>query len=237
MKRLLLIGFLQMLVFSVFAQEVYDGHLNMVDKEGRKQGTWKLYDDDGNLKFYGEYLNGQPVGALKFFYPDGSAKAIVTHSDNGRVVHTRNYYNNGNPMASGKYISQKKDSTWLYYNEEDSTLSAEENYTGGMKEGLWKTYYPEGQVAEEITYRQDKKDGPWVQYFTDGKVKSKGLYVNDTIEGQFTVFYLNGMVEISGTYLNNEKDGTWVYMKETGEMEKKEEYKSGMLISKDPPDE
>jgi antitoxin component YwqK of YwqJK toxin-antitoxin module len=233
MKRLLTIGILLLIISNMLAQDAYDGHLNMVDKEGRKQGTWKLYDDDGNLKFYGEYMNGQPVGTLKFYYPNGKIKALVNQSENGRVTRTNNFFENGHPMASGKYLDKQKDSTWIYFNEEDTTLAAEENYRAGIKEGVWKTFYLDGRVAEEITYSQNKKEGPWTQFFTDGTVKTKATYINDLLEGQFTVFYMNGMVEISGTYVHNEKNGSWVYMKETGAMEKKEEYSSGRLVKQE----
>jgi len=234
MKRMLLIALLLMIITGGQAQEFHDGHINKADKEGRRQGIWRLYDDEGNLKFTGEYYNGKPVSDFKFYYPNGKTRAVITHQDSGRIAYARNYYTNGRLMATGKYIDQKKDSTWLYYSELDGALSAEEQYKDARKEGTWKTYYPEeGGVAEEYTYVNDIKQGPWIQYFTDGKVKSKGTYIDDLLEGSFIIYHLNGMVEISGFYKNSVKDGIWVYMKETGEMEKREVYREGLLVEQE----
>jgi antitoxin component YwqK of YwqJK toxin-antitoxin module len=229
MKRLILIGFFQLLLYSSFSQAITDNHINQADNLGRKQGVWRIYDDDGNLKFTGAYYNGKPISDFKFFYPGGKIKAVIIHIDSGRVSYAKNYYENGNMMATGKYIGQKKDSTWTFYSEEDGKLSVEENYTEGLKNGLSRTYYPEGQVAEQFIYVNDKKDGEWLQYFTDGKVKLKATYKNDLIEGLYIMYHFNGMVEVSGNYSNNLKDGTWVYMSDIGEMEKREIYKDGFL--------
>ena len=42
---------------------------------------------------------------------------------------------------------------------------------------------------------------------------------------------MNGNVEVSGKYVNGEKDGTWVYLTKIGEMEKKEVYDKGKMVS------
>jgi antitoxin component YwqK of YwqJK toxin-antitoxin module len=220
-------------ILSAGAQEITDNHINKSDTLGRKQGLWRVYDESGNLKYSGQYENGVPTGSFTYYYPEGKIKAVLNHLDSGNVVYAKNYFPAGHVMAEGKYIDQKKDSTWLYYSESDGSLSSEEHYNNTVKDGVWKTYYPEGQVAEEIIYRNGLKEGPWVQYFTDGKVKMKTTYINDEIEGQYLIYHLNGMVEVSGAYLNSKKNGTWVFYNEIGLMEKREEYKDGLLLDQE----
>jgi antitoxin component YwqK of YwqJK toxin-antitoxin module len=234
MKHLLLVVTFFLSVFLLNAQELTDSHINKADAQGRKQGLWRIYDDGGNLKYTGEYVDGNPVDTFTYYYPTGKPKAVLIYSDSGKVAYAKNYFPGGRLMAKGKYMNQKKDSTWIYFSEHDGSLSAEENYKNGMKEGVFRTYYPEGNVAEEITYLQDVKDGAWTQYFTDGKVKLKANYIRNKLEGQYTVYHFNGMIEISGTFKNSEKNGTWVYMKETGEMEKREDYTEGRLVKQTP---
>ncbi len=72
MKRLILAGLLQLLFFAALAQEITDNHINKADAQGRRQGVWRVYDDDGNLKFTGEYINGKPVGVFNYYYPEGN---------------------------------------------------------------------------------------------------------------------------------------------------------------------
>ena len=76
-------------------------------------------------------------GIFKFYYPEGKVKAVVNQLDSGKISYTKNYHPNGNLMAAGKYVNQKKDSTWLYYSEEEGKLSLEEHYvnTSGREYG------------------------------------------------------------------------------------------------------
>jgi antitoxin component YwqK of YwqJK toxin-antitoxin module len=229
MKRAVLSGLSLLLFFFVAAQDFTDANINVTDKQGLKQGAWKVFDEEGNLKYSGRFADGIPVGVFTYYYPRGDVKAVLTHFDNGKTVYAKNYYPGGKLMAEGKYVDQKKDSVWHYFNAEDGSLSLEERYVNTIKDGVWKTFYPTGQVAEEIIYRNGVKDGPWVQYFTDGKVKMKTNYVNDEIEGQYLIYHINGTVEVSGTYVKSAKNGTWVYFDASGMMEKKEEYLNGIL--------
>lgn len=233
MKRLFPLFCLVCLLQAAFAQEITDSHINKVDPQGRRQGMWRIYDVDGNLKFTGEFHNGKPLGTFHFYYPSGKIKAEIRQQDSGRVAYARNYYANGNLMATGKYINQLKDSTWLYYSEEEGTLASEEFYVNGRMDGVWKIYYPDGKVAEETSYSNDLKEGPWMQYFTDGSVKQKASHSADKLEGAFIVYHLNGKVEVSGTYLNDDKHGTWVYLTDLGELVKKEEYYHGKLLDEE----
>lgn len=230
MKQVIIVLIVMISFSMAFSQELTESHINKVDHEGRKQGIWKVYDGTGNLKYRGEYLNGKPVGEFKYYYSNGRVKAVLIHRDNGRETYSTHFHPNGKMMAQGKYAGQVKDSTWLYYNEEDGALSAEEHYLNSRKEGIWKTYYPEGQVTEEITYRDDAKDGPWQQYFTDGSIKLKASYVEDKLEGLYVIYHLNGNVEISGTFLNGQKHSSWVYLDDKGVLEKREEYDHGRLL-------
>lgn len=233
MKRLFFTVILLFLLPVISAQELTDSHINKVDVYGRRQGFWKVYDGDGNLKFTGEFHDNKPLGEFRYFYPNGKIKAIILHQDSGRVSYTTNYYPNGNIMARGKYVDQKKDSTWLYYSELDATLASEEFYVHGSKEGVWKVYYPEGNLAEEINYRGNLRNGPWTLYFTDGKIKLKATYADDKLEGTYLIYHLNGNVEVSGAFLHDNKHGTWVYLSDLGELEKREEYVNGKLTSQE----
>lgn len=233
MRNLILPACILLLAGMAAAQEITDTHINKVDLQGRRQGSWRVYDFEGNLKFTGEFVHGKPTGEFIWFYPSGRVKALVNHRDSGQVAYAKNFYPNGVLMAQGKYVNQQKDSLWLYYNEEDGSLSAEERYVNMSREGVWKTYFPEGGVAEEITYGHDMKNGPWMQYYTDGTIKLKGFYVDDLLEGLYIVYHLNGGVEISGTFRHSEKHGSWVYLNDLGELEKREEYDEGKLISQE----
>ena len=233
MNKIVLISLAIMMMLQAGGQEFLSTHRNEVDAQGRKQGLWKGFDGNGNLKYEGNFKDGKPIGEFRYYYPEGGIQAVTMNYDNGRVVYAKTYFKNSKLMAMGKYVDQMKDSTWHYYSEANGSLAAEEIYINTSKEGIWKTFYPSGAVVEEITYKNDQKNGPWVQYFTDGSVKSKGTYIDDELEGLFTVHYLNGKVEVSGTYKHSMKDGIWMYFTDIEEAERKEVYKNGKLVSEE----
>jgi antitoxin component YwqK of YwqJK toxin-antitoxin module len=232
-NKAIILGVLLCLAFPGISQELTSTHLNRVDEKGRKQGYWKVYDSTGELKFEGNYADGKPIGKFTYYYGNGVVKAEVINQDSGRISHIRMYHPNAKLMATGKYVNQKKDSTWFYYNQEDGSLASEEIYLNTLKEGEWKTYYPGGQVMEVTVYHNDIKEGPWKQYFSDGSLKSECNYVNDLLEGLYVIHHLNGKVEISGTYVHSQKDGVWVYLSDIGEMEAKETYDMGNLVKRE----
>lgn len=229
MKNIISFIFLFFFVTIAFAQEFANVNINQVDDKGRKQGDWKAYDVNGNLKFEGRFINSIPLGTFTYYYPDGKVKAVSEMFDNGRRSRTKVYHNNTRLMAEGNYLDKKKDSTWNYYSDFDAALLSTEYYEDGELHGTVYNYFPGGEIAEQIPYKNGIKEGVWKQYFTDGKLKLKATYVNDKLEGLMLVYYQNGVVEVSGLYVNNFKDGIWMYFSDRGETIKKETYKEGRL--------
>lgn len=229
MKKTIL--FLLIALFSGVAggQELTNTNINKVDSQGRKQGNWKAYDVNGNLKFEGRFVDGLPVGTFTYYYPDGKIRAVSEMIDGGKRSHTKIYHKNTRLMAEGNYLNKQKDSTWKYYSDFDGVLLSTEHYENGVLEGKVINYYPSGEVAEEIPYENGLKEGVWKQYFTDGKLKLKATYVNDLLEGLMLVYYQNGVPEISGMYENNFKHGMWIHFNERGEVIKKETFRNGRL--------
>ena len=218
------------MLFGLKAQELGDTHINQVDRQGLKQGYWKVYDMTGELKYQGNYVDGHPVGEFIYYYPTGKKQAEVRNLEQGWIRYITMYHPDGKLMAEGKYVGQEKDSTWKYYSSLDASLALEEHYDRGTPAGDWITYYPSGQVMEVVTYKEGLKQGPWVQYFSDGSIKAEGTYKDDEMHGLFVLHHISGQVEVSGSYDEGKKVGTWVHLNEIGEMVKKEIYKNGTLI-------
>ena len=217
----------------LFPQELLSTHQNEVDELGRKQGEWKVFDGNGNLKFTGKFQDDRPVGEFTYYYPDGKVRAVIHHLPREEVAYATLYHPNGVIMAEGKYIGQQKDSVWNYYSDVDGELVSVEIYEDRVRQGTWKTYYPDGQVAEEVNYKDGLEQGPWVQYFTDGSIKAKGEYHEGKLEGLMQHFHVNGKVHISGEFRDGKKTGTWMYFNEEMDTTKKEVYKDGHRISEE----
>lgn len=204
--------------------------LNRTDSKGLRQGAWIKLDKEGRKVYEGQFVDGIPCGVFRYYYPDGKLKTVASLSENGRVSRTITYSANGRKIAEGKYVDEKKDSTWKYFSEIDGVLLSEEKYKKGRLEGKAVTFYAAGGIAEEISYTSGTKDGPWVQYFEDGKVKLKGIFIKGLKEGRFSVYYGSGQIMMSGSYRNGLKEGAWNYYDDKGKLQKTETYSGGIKL-------
>ena len=93
----------------VFSQEE-----NKMDAKNQKQGKWKKYHKNGMLRYVGSFENDKPVGEFKYYYDSGNIQSKMEHKGNG-VSYFIAYYKTGEVKAVGKYINQKRDSTWCFY--------------------------------------------------------------------------------------------------------------------------
>ena len=206
--------------------------LNRVDDEGRKQGYWKKYNEDGMILYEGTFESDIPVGEFTYFYPDGTTKARSAFSVNGRRTHTITYHYSGKVMSEGFYVDQQKDSTWRYYYN-TGTLLKEEFYRDNMKNGTWRSFFGDGQVAEEVNWKDDRKNGPWIQYYPDGTRKLESHYADDEQEGPVVHYHPSGRARITGQYSHSIRTGTWYYMNDSSRVVKAETYEEGKLVKEE----
>ena len=148
----------------------------------------------------GSFKNDKPIGEFKYYYNTGKIQAKMTHD--GNQSYSIMYYNSGTPKAVGKYVNQKKDSTWSYYDDE-GYKKATEYYTNGQKNRIWYIYYPDGKIAEETEYLNDFEQGIWNKYWPSGKKKMTATYDKGGLEGKAVYFNSVGKRSVSGYYFAN----------------------------------
>lgn len=51
--------------------------------QGLKSGVFQAYHNNGQLKWEVNFIENQPVGHWKYYYPDGKPMLVVNHSDEG----------------------------------------------------------------------------------------------------------------------------------------------------------
>ena len=128
MKIILFILILAAYNVTAFTQNysgANDTVFNQVDKKGRKQGWWKKYYDNGNLKYTGFFKNDKPAGVLKRYFESGNLKAVMNFDSLNNRSEINIYYENGTLAAHGYYNGTKKDSLWKYYSYYDTENSGE----------------------------------------------------------------------------------------------------------------
>ena len=231
MSRILNICMGLALASSLMAQPASDT-LNRKDQNGMKQGHWIGRFENGKVRYDGYFKNDKPVGIMKRYYDDGSIKVIFDYQPAGNQAYAKMYYQNGVLAGEGKFVNNKKDSLWKYYSYYEKYKVAEETYVAGLRHGVCRIFYSNGQVSEEMEWENGQKSGPWKQFFDNGKLQMEGSHLAGKRTGPFFYYFPSGNYESKGFFKGDQMDGTWVYMNLDGSVKLKVEYVNG--LPKDP---
>ena len=103
-------------------------------KNGKKEGPWVEYWDNGRLQSRIFYKNGEKKGPSVFYFDDGQL------------------------WGKGDFKNGEMEGPWVEYND-NGQLLYEGNYKNGKREGPWVVYQSDGTVWEEYTgtYKNDVK--------------------------------------------------------------------------------
>lgn len=227
MKKYALFLFISTLTLSLSAQDI-----NQLDAQGKKQGVWKKYYPSNDGLFYeGQFKDDKPFGVFIHYYESGEVKSKTNYD--GLKVYSEVYYAKGQLMAKGKFVDQKKDSIWNYYDLE-GWLSLHENYVKGKRFGESFSYYPDGNIAIMKTYLDDKENGPFIQNFKNGKTESEGEYLGGNYNGKYTFYYDTGKKLHTGDYINGKRNGVWAFYNANGSIKSIVQYKIGVILKDEP---
>jgi len=226
-------GILFLLPAFVFAQ-VPDGmYPNTTDASGKKQGAWKKKDEQGTVIYVGQFRDDKPYGLFTYFDTEGRKMTEMNFGNGGNVAYAKMYYVDGKLQAEGKYLDQKKDSVWRFYNVDGLFLS-EENWLKGQREGKSVVYHPGTKQAASITlFKNGLEDGPYVEYYLDGQKKMEATYVSGNLEGTATWYFADGRINIVGAYQHAVKHGKWTYYNADGTVKGTETWNLGKMTSQE----
>jgi len=100
-------------------------------KDGKKDGEWLFYYDNGQLKYKSNWKDGKPEGEY------------LTYHENGQLKFKRNYKDG---KEEGKQL-------WYY---ETGQLAVEGNSKNGKEEGKSFTYSEKGQLEKTQIFKDGK---------------------------------------------------------------------------------
>ncbi|MBK9285437.1 MAG: hypothetical protein IPM51_14130 [Sphingobacteriaceae bacterium] len=236
--------------------------INQKDLNNKKQGIWKEFHDNlevkKEMKFYDDSLDGY----------------VKEYDKKGNLIATKKY-NNGKQILNAPEIAQVE-----VYREvfQDGTLKYEGVYSDGVAIGSHYKYKQKYECDSSLFLRDDTSKIPvyinrlvcrnvpvpdscieyfdgvivakgacdsarnrigfWNEFHYTGEFKGKGVYKNDHRIGEWEFYYSSGKLEQKGKYdKKGRAQGVWKWYYESGTIMREENYingrREGLLTDKD----
>jgi antitoxin component YwqK of YwqJK toxin-antitoxin module len=196
----------------------------IVTENGEKDGFWKEFYENGQLRAEGNYNKDRKTGEWKFYHRNGKIEQTGAYESDGSLEgpwtwyyesgitwREENYYEGkldgmyveydelGNIITKGEFIEGREDGFWFY---ELGDHREEGNYTDGLRSGDWIYYYNDGSIQFEGRFIEGNPHGRHVYYWPDGKKKDEGNYIMGIRHGEWTSYNLDGTPFLVITYQN-----------------------------------
>jgi antitoxin component YwqK of YwqJK toxin-antitoxin module len=184
--------------------------------EGIRNGEWKYYFEDGQLKLLENYFCGIKVG--QWIYYDSTGRVLINEFYNaGNLIQKQEYSKSGNlqTFITRTYKSSKK--------REDNTYRV-------TYQDLVLEYYPTGELKRIKTVNEDDEEtGKHIEYWENGFVMTEGEYEKGIKNGIFREYYENGNTKFEGIFKNDVPVGNHYFSNEKGKNIKIETWNKGKL--------
>jgi len=206
-------------------------------RDGRREGVWREFDEDGNVVNSQTYKKGALVsegvvgtdgkrrGEYKEFFPDSTLRAEGLFIDGLRSGEWKFYYQNGKIQEIGTYKEGDPDGLWIWYYD-NGQKQIEEQFYKGQPNGPYKEYDSKGNVIVSGTYFDGMKNGKWTEQI--GDMRTTGEYRNDKQVGEWTSYYDNDNMAFKGKFNAGYPDGEHFYYYENGKLREIQVYAAGV---------
>lgn len=214
-----------LLAALLFAVAAVAQDFNKTDRKGRRQGNWRDYYANGQLRYEGSFKNDKCKGTFRYYDEQGKLKATNEFDKSGEKALNKTYAPNGRVVATGFYQNQKKEGEWKYFDANSGQLLMVEDNKDGKVDGWSRLYNPNnGKLAEETQFVNGKPQGQCKKYSDTGVLIMECQYRNGLLDGPTKTYYSSQALKEEGQYTKGEKSGVWKTYNEDGDVILEEAY-------------
>ena len=196
----------------------------IVDSLNLKQGEWKYYYENGEIKAVGSFNNDLLIGKWIYYHLNKELQQIGEYENGKPIVVWKWYYKNKQLHRIETFVKGKEEGEIIEYDSLGIVIT-KGIYINGIKDGSW--YYFINDFIEEGYYIDGEKQGEWITKYMNGNTSFKGKYINGIPDEKHIYYHQNGKVKLSGKYSNGQKEGEWKKFNENGELLLSIQYKRG----------
>ena len=127
-------------VFRFFPNDTTQVLLSANLKDGKMDGPWERYYENGQVASKSIYVAGEQDGPYEY------------------------YYENGQLQGKGTYAAGEQDDlyeSYAYY--ENGQLTRKSTFVTGELDGPYESYYENGQLTRKGTYNMGFPCGEWIE--------------------------------------------------------------------------
>lgn len=185
--------------------------------DGVKEGLFKRYGSDGRLWSTCHYKNDKKHGEKKIYHENGNIEMILLYT-NGVLGIVREYFEDGSLRSVYLSDSKKQVSVKVFVEYHENGVLKKELVKDDEEGQEYEEYDFEGTRTLTSRYRDGKRNGHWVSYYKNGRVKGESTWKDDGLEGESIEYYPNGKKHYVDTY-ENRKVVKMIKYRRNGELE------------------
>lgn len=209
-------------------------------KRNLQDSIWKTYYENGQLSNSGEMKNGNPFGLWTTYYEDGQLSSKINYlTDNKSFIEDAWDFEGNHIVIKGNGVFKSFSNT--------GQLLLKGNIKDGEKVGKWISYFENGDLKEEGTYKnelykiinswdskgeQTVKDGQgfYKTYFPNKEsIFETGKIENGLREGTWKTYYeSSNTTYLENNYIKGQLTGIQKYYFESGQLYSSGEMKDGL---------
>lgn len=173
-------------------------------KDGKQNGLFQMYTEDGILIDSGTFKNGERDGVTKQFYNDTGKLRVSANYKNGVLEgEFKAYYPNGNLQGEVNYVNGEMNGEFKEYHE-NKKIRLSGSYKNSLQEGEWKSYLEDGTLESIINYKAGELHGIKEDYYKNGNVWTRQEFKNNDLDGVYEVYYENGNPQLKAKIKNGQ---------------------------------
>ena len=173
-------------------------------KDGKQNGLFQMYTEDGILIDSGTFKNGERDGLTEQFYNDTGKLRVSANYKNGVLDGKfKAYYPNGNLQGEVTYKNGEMNGEYKEYNENKS-IRLSGNYKNNLQNGEWKSYLENGTLESIVNYKDGELNGLKEDYYKNGNVWIRQEFKNNDLDGVYEVYYENGNPQLKAKIKNGQ---------------------------------
>ena len=151
-----------------------------IEPPNNYNGTWTLWDRNGQKRYEINFKNGQYHGTFTTYHSNGQKSTQQDYRNHKAHGPGRGWYPNGQRSYEITYKNDKPSGTWIHWYD-NGQKQCKQEYKNGENHGTYIIWYRNGQKRLEINYKDGKKHGIETSWDKQNNVNYTRHYENGKI--------------------------------------------------------